>query len=394
MMAHLVSPFNKKAKKWVGGRKNLIQKIKAEFKNPKSKKVIWMHVSSLGEFEQGRSIIEKLKQKNQDIIIVLTFFSPSGYEIRKNYKFADFIFYLPNDTPANAHKFLDIINPDVVFFVKYDIWYNYLNEIKKRKIKSYLISALFRENQIYFKSYGKWYAKILKSFDIIFVQNKKSQDLLKTININNSIIAGDTRFDRVYEIAVKAPENKIAKEFTSNKFTIVAGSTWQPDEEKLLDLINNFQDIKLIIAPHEIHKQNIERVKKLFAKYNPAIYSDFKNKGNVLIIDNIGLLSSLYKYADIAYVGGGFGKNIHNIQEPAAHGKPVIFGPNYKNFSEAVDLVAKNICFSINNSNELIKIVTNLINDKNYLQQTSAEVLKYVNKNVGSTKEILEKITL
>ncbi len=394
MMAHLVSPFNKKAKKWVGGRKNLIQKIKTEFENPKSKKVIWMHVSSLGEFEQGRSIIEKLKQKNKDIIIVLTFFSPSGYEIRKNYKFADFIFYLPNDTPANAHKFLDIINPDVVFFVKYDIWYNYLNEIKKRKIKSYLISALFRENQIYFKSYGKWYAKILKSFDIIFVQNKKSQDLLKTININNSIIAGDTRFDRVYEIAVKAPENKIAKEFTSNKFTIVAGSTWQPDEEKLLDLINNFPDIKLIIAPHEIHKQNITRVKKMFAKYNPAIYSDFKNKGNVLIIDNIGLLSSLYKYADIAYVGGGFGKNIHNIQEPAAHGKPVIFGPNYKNFSEAVDLVAKNICFSINNSNELIKIVTNLINDKNYLQQTSAEVLKYVNKNVGSTKEILEKITL
>ena len=392
IIAQIASPFNQKAKKWVSGRKKLIRKIKTEFKNIKSEKVIWIHVSSLGEFEQGRPLIEKLKQQNPNIIIVLTFFSPSGYEIRKNYKFADFIFYLPNDTPKNAKAFLNIINPDIVFFVKYDIWYNYLNEIKNRGIKSYLISAIFRKNQIYFKSYGKWYAKILHTFDIIFVQNKTSQDLLKKININNSIITGDTRFDRVYEIAKNAPTNKIAETFFDNKFTIVAGSTWQPDEEKLLDLITKFTDIKLIIAPHEVHKQNIVRVKQIFKQFNPVLYSDFKNTGNVLIIDNIGLLSSLYKYADITYIGGGFGKGIHNIQEPAAHGKPVIFGTNYKKFSEAVELVSNKLCFSINNSEELIKITEQFINDNNYLNRISSNVLQYVKENVGSSDKIIKKI--
>ena len=392
-IAILVSPFNNKAKKWVNGQKNIIRKIKNEFKNPEQKNVIWMHVSSLGEFEQGRPLIEKIKHKHPNKLIVLTFFSPSGYEIRKNYEFADFVFYLPNDTKKNAKAFLKIISPNLVFFVKYDIWYNYLNEIKNREIKSYLISAIFRKNQIYFKPYGKWYAKILKTFDIIFVQNKESQNLLKTINISNAIITGDTRFDRVYKIAKNAPENKIVNEFSENNFTIIAGSTWQPDEEKLLDLITKYPKIKLVIAPHQIHNKNINRIKKMFQKFNPILYSDFTNNGNVLIINNIGLLQSIYRYADVTYIGGGFGKGIHNIQEPAAHGKPVIFGPKYHKFTEAVEQCSLQISFSIDTSAQLINIIGKFISDKNYLEQTSAQVLNYVSKNIGSTEKILSKIT-
>ncbi len=392
--AYLISPFNNKAKKWVKGRKNLINKIKTDFNNADNKKVIWIHVSSLGEFEQGRPLIEKLKTKEKNIIIVLTFFSPSGYEIRKNYGLADYVFYLPNDTKKNAKDFLDIINPKIVFFVKYDIWYNYLNEIKKRNIESYLISAIFRKNQIYFKSYGKWYANALKCFNIIFVQNKESQELLQKINIKNSIIIGDTRFDRVYDIAKKSADNNIVKNFSQNSFTVIAGSTWLPDEEKLLDLLKTFSNIKLVIAPHQIYEQNINRLKKMFDGFNPVLYSDFKNKGRVLIINNIGLLSSIYKYADIVFVGGGFGKGIHNIQEPAAHGKPVIFGPNYKKFLEAKELVTMQVCFSINTSNDLIKITNKFITNKEYLLQTSNKVLSYVSKNIGSTNKILENINI
>lgn len=392
-IALIISPFNLKAKKWINGRKNILAKIKKEF-IVSNKKVIWIHVSSLGEFEQGRQIIEKIKNSYQNIKIILTFFSPSGYEIRKNYKFADNVFYLPVDTKKNAKAFINIINPEIVFFVKYDIWYNYLNELKNQKIRTYLISANFRKNQIYFKSYGKFYAKILKSFNTIFVQNENSKNLLKKIGISNSVITGDTRFDRVWEIAKLAKPNTILENFKTSDLLIVAGSTWERDEEILLNLLKAIPKIKLVIAPHLIHKQNISRIQKLFNNFNTSLYSNYSNESQVLIIDNIGLLSSIYKYADIAYIGGGFGKGIHNILEPAAHGKPVIFGPKYYKFPEAIDTIANKICFSIKNPSDLIILIEKLIADKNYLQTLSEKMSEYINKNIGSSDEILKKVKI
>lgn len=391
--------FNKKAKLWISGRRNIFSIIrKSGVSNTKN---IWFHVSSLGEFEQGRPIIEKIKSQYPDFKIVLTFFSPSGYEIRKNYNKADYIFYLPLDTKNNAVNFIKIINPICVFFVKYDFWYNYLNTLSKQNIPTFLISALFRENQIFFRWYGNWYKKILYFFTKIFVQNKISLDILDRNNVHNHIIAGDTRLDRVFEISQSVKNFDIIEKFKSDKFTIVFGSSWEPDENIITNFINlSNNELKYIIAPHEIHKEHISKLIKLLSKkyllYSEAANSSFKDI-NVLIIDNIGMLSSIYRYAEIAYIGGGFGAGIHNIQEPATWGLPIVFGPKYKKFQEAVDLIVQGGAFTIKSEDEFNLIIEKLIYDSDFRQNSGLNSKKYIADNKGATEIIFkefEKIIL
>ena len=328
----LASPFNDKAKQWISGRKNW--KKNQKLITLKGNHCIWIHCSSLGEFEQGRPLIEKLKQVYPNYKIVLTFFSPSGYEIQKNYPLADLVMYMPMDSPTHAKKFIEAIQPALAVFVKYEFWYYYLNQLHLQQIPTIIISAAFRENQLFFKWYGTFFRKMLHCFNYIFVQNEHSKKLLATIGItNNVIISGDTRYDRVAEIAQKTKRFDIVENFKGNGNIFIAGSTWQDDEALLSRFFTHLPtNWKLIIAPHEIHKAHIDEIQKLFGN-NSVLFSEIKcgikaNEQRVLIIDNIGMLSSLYAYGDMAFVGGGFQKSgIHNILEPAIYGLPICFGP-------------------------------------------------------------------
>jgi 3-deoxy-D-manno-octulosonic-acid transferase len=338
---HLAALLNPKARQWVKGRKNIFKTIKASLTG--KEKVAWFHASSLGEFEQGRPVIEAFRKKYPAYTIVLTFFSPSGYEIRKNYQGADFIFYLPADTPANAKRFCELVNPRVAFFIKYEFWYNYLSELHQRQIPVYIFSAIFRPQQLFFKSYGSWYRKVLTYFTRIFVQDVHSQALLTRIGIENVEVGGDTRFDRVYDLVSQAKELPLIEKFVDGSKVIVAGSTWHKDEDLLVAYMNEAsRHTKLIIAPHEVHKANIDRLEQLCdgmaIKYSEAENADLA-KAKILIIDSIGLLSSLYRYGQIGYIGGGFGKGIHNTLEAATYGVPVVFGPKYSKFLEARQLI-------------------------------------------------------
>lgn len=389
----LASLFNRKARLWIGGRKGIFNKIKSQIK-PDSN-LLWFHASSLGEFEQGRPLIEALKNGNKSVKILLTFFSPSGYENRKNYKTADYIFYLPIDSKRNAYKFVKLVNPSKAFFIKYEFWYHYLNQLQINNIPVYLVSANFRQNQVFFRWYGGWFRNILHKFTHIFVQNKKSEYLLKQIGLNNVTISGDTRFDRVAEIARQAKEIEIAEKFKQDSQVIIGGSTWDKDEEILVEFINTSSlNIKYIIAPHEIHESNIQRIIKSINK--PVIRFSLASTSNisdykVLIIDNIGMLSSLYRYANIAYIGGGFGVGIHNILEAATFGLPVVFGPNYGKFQEAVDLVESGGAFPVKDYGSLKTQFENLLGrtEENEAGKISRE---YVLKNQGATDIILNKI--
>lgn len=395
LFIHIFSAFNEKARLFVRGRKNW-EKILGQKIDPKAK-YIWFHCASLGEFEQGRPVIEDLKNRLPEYKILLTFFSPSGYEIRKNYPLADVVAYLPMDTKHNAKAFLNIVQPEKVFFVKYEFWYFYFSELSKRKIPLYIISAIFRENQQFFKNtpWGKWYLKMLSQVEHLFVQNEKSGELLKTIGLSNFTVSGDTRFDRVAAIAKVSKEIPIVEKFMGNSLLLIAGSTWKPDEELLATFINQSNNIKFIIAPHEVSAVNINRIHQLLKK--PAIsFSQVTeaeiDRFQVLIIDSVGLLSSLYRYGNIAYIGGGFGVGIHNILEAATFGLPVIFGPNYKKFKEAVDLTFEGGAISISNFEELLQALNNLINKKAEREKTSGICKNYVAKNVGSTKVIIKKV--
>ena len=369
----LASVFNRKARLWIKGRKGIFDKIQKQVKSENN--LFWFHTSSLGEFEQGRPLIEALKDKNKSIKILLTFFSPSGYENRKNYKTADYIFYLPPDTKKNARKFIKLIKPSKAFFIKYEFWYHYLNQLKKSNIPVYLISANFRQKQIFFKWYGGWFRK--------------------NIGLDNITISGDTRFDRVAEIAKQAKRIEIAEKFKQGSPVIIGGSTWDKDEEILIEFINKSSlKIKYIIAPHEIHESNIQRIIKSINKpvirYSSASINDV-NDFQVLIIDNIGMLSSLYKYAGIAYIGGGFGIGIHNILEAATFGLPVVFGPNYRKFQEAVDLVESGGAFSVDSYKSLQTQFENLL-EKIETNKTGKIAKEYVLNNQGATGRILDKI--
>ncbi|MGQ9848304.1 MAG: 3-deoxy-D-manno-octulosonic acid transferase, partial [Bacteroidales bacterium] len=376
----IASLFNQKAKYWINGRKNIWQKI-AAFQNQNQSKVIWFHVSSLGEFEQGRPLIEKLKDLYPSLKIVLTFFSPSGYEIRKSYASADVVFYLPIDNPTNAKRFYELIKPNLVVFVKYDFWYYYIREAHKRNIPIILISAVFQPSQIFFKWYGAFFRNILKNFNNIFVQDEKSEKLLKQIGIHSEV-AGDTRCDRVIQIAQNPlPLNEV-RAFVQNRFTIVVGSMWNEDMLILKNTINSSpDDILWIIAPHNIEDAYISLLEKQIIK--PTLrYSKLQESKDsqfqVLFVDNIGKLSSLYQFAKIAYIGGGFGKGIHNTLEPAAYGVPVIFGPKYQKFNEAIDMINEGAAFSIKNKKECSKIFSTLIYNETFRNKSSQIAYRYI----------------
>ncbi len=387
--------FNPKAKLFVSGRKNWKQQLESGVDSQAD--YLWFHCASLGEFEQGRPVIEEVKKEFPQYKIALTFFSPSGYEIRKNYDGADLVAYLPLDTKSNVRYFLDVLQPRKAFFVKYEYWYNYIHQLKQRNIPLYIVSAIFRENQSFFKNslWGKWYRKMLFSFEHIFIQNEKSAQLLEKIGITNYTIAGDTRFDRVAAIARSAKKFENVEKFKGNSPLIIAGSTWKPDEEMLAAFINNSRGVKFILAPHEVAPANINRIHQLLKK-KAISFSKVQNTAieefDVLIIDSIGILSSLYQYGNIAYIGGGFGVGIHNILEAATFKLPIIFGPNYLKFKEAVDLVEEKGAFPIDDSNSLNKALNRLLEDKNELANASGICQKYVEKNVGSTKVIIKKV--
>ncbi|MCR5454887.1 MAG: 3-deoxy-D-manno-octulosonic acid transferase [Bacteroidales bacterium] len=399
LAAKIIAPFNSKAKKYTEGRKNLFESLSQHI--DKNADYVWFHVSSLGEFEQGRPVIEKFRAMHPQYKVLLTFFSPSGYDVRKNYDGAHYVCYMPADTPANAKKFLDIVKPKAVFFVKYDYWYNTLREVHARAIPLYIFSTIFREGQVFFRWYGKKYKEVLSFFTHIFVQDNNSVKLLKSIGIENVTIAGDTRFDRVCQITRNAKPIPIVDKFVGDSRVIVAGSSWPPDEEIIFGAIRHLEnkhDIKLIIAPHEIHEGHLAAIEKTISDIPSIRYSKATDDTiagvKVLIIDNFGMLSSLYKYAEIAYVGGGFGTGIHNILEAVSYSIPVAFGTNYKRFKEAVDLVSLGAAMTVRNEAELFSVLDRYLSDNALLKRAGKLSLEYVEKNLGAADKILEVVKI
>lgn len=388
LLLRIVAVFHPKAKLFLAGRVDIFTKIENALKS-ENRPIIWIHCASLGEFEQGRPLIEKVKAEQPEYCIFLTFFSPSGYEIRKNYALADYIFYLPLDTKRNAKQFLKIIQPKVALFVKYELWFHYLNQLKKAKIPVILFSAYFQKNQIFFKWYGYLHRKMLGFFQQIFVQDLNSKELLKSIGLNNVVVAGDTRIDRSLKILEEEIDFKNVAIFKGDQKLIVAGSTWQEDEALLKEFMQfNGRNYKLLIAPHEIKDENIQRILNLFESEICLWDAESKilESKHVCIVNTIGNLAFLYKYADLAWVGGGFTKSgIHNIIEPAVFGIPVFFGPNYRRFREAKELLAMNAVASLNTANEFHKVLENT--DK--LTQMGKLSEEFVFQQKGATQIVM-----
>ncbi|KIA96040.1 3-deoxy-D-manno-octulosonic acid transferase [Flavobacterium sp. KMS] len=391
----IVALFSPKIRLFVNGRKDVFTILKEKIKP--SDKTIWFHAASLGEYEQGLPVIEKVKEKYPSHKIIVTFFSPSGYEVRKNNTVADVTLYLPLDTKYNAKQFLKLAHPEMVFFIKYEFWLNYLNELKKNNIPTYLVSGIFRDNQIFFKWYGGFYKKALDAFTYFFVQNENSKNKIESIGYKNVIISGDTRFDRVVAILERDNTLDFIAEFKNNTTTIVIGSSWPKDEVLLTEYINTTQErVKFIIAPHNIKPEQITSLQQSITK-KTILFSEKEGKNladyDVFIIDTIGILTKIYSYATIAYVGGGFGNpGVHNILEPATFGLPIIIGPNYSHFAEATELVQLGGCISITTTEELKKEFNNLITDKNHLNEKGLICKSYVQNKKGATDKIMSTI--
>lgn len=392
----IIALFSPKIKLFVEGRKSVFsileEKIKAE------DKTIWFHSASLGEYEQGLPVIEKVKEKYPQHKIIVTFFSPSGYEVRKNNTIADVTVYLPLDSKSNAKRFLKLVHPELAFFIKYEFWLNYLKELEKSKTPTYLISGIFRDNQMFFKWYGGFYRKALNAFTYFFVQNEKSKQKVESLGFKNVIISGDTRFDRVNAILERDNRLDYVENFKNDQFTIVIGSSWPKDEILIAEYINQAPDnVKFIIAPHNIKTDQISDLLSKITKPT-VLFSEKENKDlstyNVFIIDTIGILTKIYSYGTIAYVGGGFGNpGIHNILEPATFGIPIVIGPNYSNFAEAVDLVGIGGCMPISTNTELKAIFDRLLNDKNFLAEKSEICRSFIQNNKGATETIMKRIS-
>lgn len=391
----LASKFNNnKATLFLSGRENVFALL--EQKRLPGEHYVWFHAASLGEFEQGRPIMESLKNSHPEYKILLTFFSPSGYEVRKDYQGADIICYLPMDMSWNVKRFLDIVQPDCAIFIKYEFWMNYLLELKKRQIKTYIVSAIFRESQLFFRSYGGFYRRLLKSFTHLFVQNDESVRLLHSIGFDNVTKVGDTRFDRVADIAAKSKDLPIVQAFKSDAKVLIAGSSWPNDENILLPYFNQNFPLKLIIAPHEIDEEHLQSIisqlKRPYIRYSQATIENVK-EADCLIIDCFGLLSSIYRYGEIAYIGGGFGVGIHNILEAAVYGIPVIFGPNFRKFQEAVDLQQKGGAFVIENYESFSQIMSEFLEENSSLYSSACKVSNdYSQSNKGATSKVVNAI--
>ena len=391
--------FNPKIKLFVDGRKSVYKVLSNKIKA--YDKTIWFHAASLGEYEQGLPVMERMKSRFPNHLIVLTFFSPSGYEVRKNNTIADVTVYLPLDTQSNVDKFMEIVRPDMAFFIKYEYWPNYLNALKNRETPTYLISGIFREDQLFFKWYGGFYRNALNAFEHFFVQNSKSKDLLLKLEKSNVTVSGDTRFDRVASILNRDNSLEFIEEFKNNSLTIVVGSSWPKDESLLVSYINSVENVKFIIAPHNIKTEQIQALKNSISKKtilfsevdftssNPINLANF----DVFIIDTIGILTKIYSYADIAYVGGGFGNpGVHNILEPATFGVPIVIGPNYSHFPEATALVNMEGCISISTQEELNEAFDNLIQNQDIRFEKGHICSTFVEMNKNATEIIMNHI--
>ena len=391
----LAALFSDKPAKMVKGHREVFGLL--ESKIDRNARYIWFHAASLGEFEQGRPLIERIRKDYPQYKILQTFFSPSGYEVRKNYDGADIVCYLPFDTPSNVRKFIDLVNPCMVFFVKYEFWQNYLNELHKRSIPVYSVSSIFRPGQVFFRWYGKSYQQVLKTFAHLFVQNQESKKLLAGIGVNNTTVVGDTRFDRVLDICAAAKQLPLVQKFKGGALTFVAGSSWGPDEDIFIKYFNAHPEMKLIIAPHVV---NDSHMKEIMAKLNrPCIRYTQATEENVqqadcLIIDCYGLLSSIYRYGEISYIGGGFGVGIHNVLEAAVYGIPVIFGPNNKKFREAQHLLANKGGFEINGYEDFETLMDKFLADEAYLKQSGKSAGDYVKNNSGAMEKIMNCVRL
>ncbi len=392
LLIRLFSLFNPKAKLWLEGRKGGVKALSSRVK--RGEKHVWFHFASLGEFEQGRPVIEELKRRFPGKRILITFFSPSGYTVRKNYALADHVFYLPVDTPRNAGEFISLIDPEMAIFTKYDYWYYYFRELHARGIPLYIVSAIFAKNYSFFRWYGGWSRKMLRMVTRFFVQDENSRELLATIGITNVTVTGDTRFDRVVQNAGHPLDLPLIEAFCGTAKVLVAGSTWPADEALLPGMMAGLPGWKLIVAPHEL---NADRISSLEAKLPGALrYSSLAGAieepyPDVLIIDNIGILSSVYRYGQLAYIGGGFGAGIHNTLEAAAYGLPVLFGPAYGKFKEARDLVAQGAAFSATDAASMEKITEQMADDD--FRAAAARIARtYVRENVGATEKIMREM--
>ena len=389
----LAALFSDKPAKMVKGHREVFDLLKSKI--DRNARYIWFHAASLGEFEQGRPLIERIRKEYPQYKILQTFFSPSGYEVRKNYAGADIVCYLPIDTPSNVKKFVDLVNPCMVFFVKYEFWQNYLNALYKKGIPVYSVSSIFRPGQIFFRWYGKSYQRVLKTFAHLFVQNQESKMLLAGIGVDHTTVVGDTRFDRVLDICAAAKQLPLVQKFKGDALTFVAGSSWGPDEDIFISYFNAHPEMKLIIAPHVVsdgHLKEIEsKLQRSCIRYTQAT-EDNVEQADCLIIDCYGLLSSIYRYGEISYIGGGFGVGIHNVLEAAVYGIPVIFGPNNKKFREAQHLLANKGGFEINGYNDFEQLMNRFLTDEAYLKQSGKAAGDYVKGNAGAMELIMNHV--
>lgn len=391
----IYSLFDEKVRKMWRGEREAFSVLKSQVDS--DAKYVWFHAASLGEFEQGRPLMELLRQRHPEYKILLTFFSPSGYEVRKNYQGADIICYLPLDTRVNAIRFLRLVRPVMAFFIKYEFWYNYLHILRHRKVPVYSVSSIFRPDQVFFRWYGREYAHVLRCVTRFFVQNEESKRLLEDLGLKDVMVVGDTRFDRVLQIKEAAKQLPIAEAFSRGHKVFVAGSSWPPDEDVFIEYFNEHRDWRLIIAPHVIGEDHLRQILSKL-KMSSVLYTqttpEEASKADCLIINCFGLLSSIYQYGQVAYVGGGFGVGIHNVLEAAVWGMPVIFGPNNKNFQEAQGLLAAGGGFEIATDDNFAQLMDRLSSDSKFLEESSTVASTFVQGQVGATEKVLGEVGL
>ncbi|MCD8317989.1 MAG: 3-deoxy-D-manno-octulosonic acid transferase [Paraprevotella sp.] len=389
----IVSPSHRKARLMVKGQWNTFRILRKSILS--NEKYVWFHAASLGEFEQGRPLMERLRREHPEYKILLTFFSPSGYEVRRNYQGADVVCYLPFDTPGNVHSFLRLVHPCMAFFIKYEFWNNYLHACRRRHIPVYSVSSIFRENQVFFRWYGRGYSDVLRCVTHFFVQNEASRELLARKGVTNVTVVGDTRFDRVLDICRQAKDLPLVAAFKQQARVQVAGSSWAPDEDLIIPYFNSHPEMKLVLAPHVVSEEHLKEIEskleRPFLRYSRATAENVRD-ADFLIIDGYGLLSSVYRYGDFAYVGGGFGVGIHNVPEAAVYGIPVVIGPNNRKFCEAQDLLREGGCLEVTDADSYRRTMDRLLTDEEFLEERGRIAGQYISRNAGAADLIFDCI--